>query len=111
MGDTLKAMKKKNQMTTEQLARIIQKGFDGIEHRVATKGELESFREDVNNRFEDMDNRFEGVGRRLDSIENEIREIKIVLGPLVRTVAAMEIDLKDLRGRIYRLERKVGIAK
>jgi len=71
---------------------------------MATKDELESFWEDVNNRFD-------GVNRRLDSVENEIREIKIVLGPLVRTVAAMEIDLRDLRGRIYRLERKVGISK
>lgn len=66
-------------MTLEQVARMTQKGFDGMANK------MDSFREEVNGRFEEVNLRFDGVDRRLDAVEGEIKDIKTILGPLVRT--------------------------
>jgi hypothetical protein len=98
-------MATKQKMTLERLARITERGFASVE------GRLDSAEERLGRFQADVDSRLEGVDRKLDSMENELREIGIVLGPLVRTVAAMEIDLRELRGRVNRLERKAGLSK
>jgi septal ring factor EnvC (AmiA/AmiB activator) len=88
-------------ITLEQLAQMIQRGFE----HTSTK---EDFKR-LEGRLDDVDNRFDGVERRLDSIEYELKEIKTVLGPLVRTVAVMEMDIHDLQSRVQRLEKKAGL--
>jgi septal ring factor EnvC (AmiA/AmiB activator) len=88
-------------ITLEQLAQMIQRGFE----HTSTKEDLKR----LEGRLDDVDNRFEGVERRLDSIEYELKEIKTVLGPLVRTVAVMEMDIHDLQSRVQRLEKKAGL--
>lgn len=44
-----------------------------------------------------------------DRVRSDIRDIKTTLGPLVRMVADQERDMSDLRIRLNRVERKVGI--
>ena len=46
-----------------------------------------------------------------DEVTSQLKQITLVLGPLVRGVAGMEIDLRELRSRVNRLERKVGLSK
>ena len=99
-------------ITLEQLAQMVQRGFE----QTATKedlggvdSQLESLRAEMERRFEQVDNRFLGVDRRLDSIDMEVREIKVILGPLVRTVAGMEVDIHDLQSRVRRLEKKTEL--
>jgi len=93
--------------TLEQLAQMVQRGFE----QTSTKEDLKRVREDVRTLRVDMENRFEGVDRRLDAIEMEVKEVRTVLGPLARTVAEMEFDLQDLRSRVERLEKKAGLHK
>ncbi|MBU6415445.1 hypothetical protein KGQ34_04385, partial [Patescibacteria group bacterium] len=71
----------KTKMTIEQLARMVKRGFD----QAATKDDLRNFatKDDLRDFRKDM---IEGF----DHINAEIRDIKIVLGPLVRMVAAQE---------------------
>ena len=92
-------------ITLEELARMVQGGFEQVGQ------DIKSFREEVNARFQDVDSRFQAVDNRLDSIESEIREIKNVLGPLVRTVAALEVDFQTLQRRVERLEYKLGLTQ
>jgi hypothetical protein len=97
----------KQKMTLEKLARLVTKGFEGT----ASRQDLESLSQNMAERFEDSDSHFRSIEQKLDSMESELRDIGVVLGPLVRTVAAMEIDLRDLRSRVNRLERKAGIPR
>ena len=90
-------------MTIEQVARMTQKGFAEVTnqfHDAANK--MDSFREEVNLRFD-------GVDRRLDSVESEVKDIKTILGPLVRTVASMEFDIRELQTRVNKLEKKISL--
>ncbi|MBI4159566.1 hypothetical protein HY504_00155 [Candidatus Wolfebacteria bacterium] len=89
-------MKKK--VTLEQLARMTQGGFEDLDKK------LDSFREEASDRFD-------GVDRRLDGVETEIKDVKTILGPLVRTVASMEFDIRELQTRVNKLERKISSVK
>ena len=92
--------KHSKKITLESLARMIERGFE----EVATKKELGNLRSYVVDRFAAMD-------LRLGDIDNQIDQIKKILGPLARTVAQTEIEIRDLRARVMRLERRTGIAK
>lgn len=47
----------------------------------------------------------------LDLARADIHDIKLTLGPLVRYAAAMERDVMELKKRMDRMERKVGMAR
>lgn len=83
----------KKHMTIENLEGMVKRGFD----HTTTKQDLHEFRKEVNDRF--------------NTIEDDIRDIKIALGPLVRVVAALEHDVRGLYARVSRLERKAGLAR
>lgn len=70
-------------VTREELAEMISRGFEAT----ATKVEVDELREVVGALREDTDSHFQAVERKLGAMENDIKEIKIVLGPLVRIVA------------------------
>ncbi|MEK7610624.1 MAG: hypothetical protein AAB468_02645 [Patescibacteria group bacterium] len=75
----------------DDLAAMVKRGFDGAES-VA-------------------DGRFRVVTDEFDRIRLDIRDIKATLGPLVSVVAVHERETSDLRLRVSRLERKVGISR
>lgn len=83
----------RKQMTIEDLALIVQKGFA----ETATKTGLHDLRKDLSDR--------------MDLIEGDLRDLKITMGPLVRIVAAQENNLRSLNLRVNRLERKAGFTK
>lgn len=85
--------KSKKNITLEDLATMVQKGFQ----ETATKAELSDFGKDV---FEEF-----------DRIHSDIRDIKATLGPLVRVTAHQEQQIQDLYMRVHRLERKAGLEK
>ena len=64
-------------ITIEKLAEMVHKGF----LETARKDELTSLRKDTNEGFR-------LVAEASDLIRADVRDIKITLGPLVRTVAA-----------------------
>ena len=69
-------MPKKN-ITIDELAVMVQKGFNEVTRDMATKTELKSFRTEVNNRF--------------DKIE------KLILADHKRRIEKLESEVKDLR--------------
>lgn len=77
----------------EELARIVKAGFD----EVATKHEVRAG--------------FDAVTSSLDLIRQDIHDIKLVQGPLVRSVAHTERVLQEHERRIERLERRAGVTK
>ena len=90
----------KQKMTIEDLAVMVKRGFD----QTASKQDLADLRKE----FWDVHKHFD---ERLRLIEDDIRDIKAALGPLVHMVAAMDTEIKNLNMRVNRLERKVGLAK
>jgi hypothetical protein len=66
-------------ITIDQLAQRINEGFK----TTATKEDMQEFRREVADEH--------------DRIRSDIRDIKTTLGPLVRTVAAMEREFQDLK--------------
>ena len=87
---------KKKEMKIEDLAVITQKGFLELGSHM-NKGFTE-----VDKRFieldKKMDTNFQHVNARLDKIREDISDIPV-----------MGEELKELRGRVERLERKTGV--
>ena len=82
--------KTKTKVTTEKLALMVAKGFENT----ATKDDLKEFATK-----KEMREGFQIVNDTLGLIRDDIRDLKI----------SVEIDLKDLKNRVERLEKKVGI--
>lgn len=82
--------KTKTKITTESLVLMVAKGFENT----ATKDDLKEFATK-----QEMREGFQIVNDTLGLIRDDIRDLKI----------SVEIDLKDLKNRVERLEKKVGI--
>lgn len=97
----------------EQLARMVKSGFS----RAAAKADVEDFVQLVKRGFDETATKqemrmgFQTVADALDLIRQDVHDIKVTLGPLVRTVAHMEGLLREHDKRIERLERKVGLTR
>ncbi|GEM_PF-1731246 len=97
----------KKQTTIDDLAVMVQKGFRDVDHR---------FR-DVDHRFQNLESQMvtkdmlKLVVESVDIIREDVRDIKITLGPLVRMVSALETDMQHLAIRVARLEQKSGFIK
>ena len=105
-------------VTLEELAEMISRGFEATATKVELQGvrdEVQSARDEAQSFREHVENEFQSVRSELGMFRNEtvseLKEIKTVLGPLVRIVAGLEIDLRDVRSRVTRLEQKAGITK
>lgn len=92
----------RRKITLEGLAVMVKRGFDDISGRMATKEDLKGFatKED-----------FKLLAVEIDRIHADIRDIKITLGPLARIAGAHEREILELRFRVAKLEKKVGLSK
>lgn len=89
-------MVKKN-MIIEDLAQMVNRGFGEIIGKMATKEELRELRRDLTDA--------------LRIVEDDVRDIKITMGPLVRMAGALEYDMRHLHARVNRIEKKVGLSR
>jgi len=90
----------KNNLKIDDLAVMINRGFSDIHKRLdltAAKQELQELRKDMT--------------EALRIIADDVHDLKIAMGPLVRVVAALETDIRNLNMRVNRLERRFGLAK
>ena len=109
----------KKKMTIEGLATLMQREFRGIGKDMATKEELQNATKGLATKDElrNLATKGELLDFRKDMTESlrilheDVKDIKGSLGPLVRVVAAQESEMKNLHIRVYRLERKAGLAK
>lgn len=60
-------MDKQTKKEFESLARMVKKGFDGVDRRF----------KNVDSRFDNVDSRFDNIESRLSSVELQVREGKI----------------------------------
>lgn len=93
-------MKKKpeKQITTDALARMVQRGFAGMDEKFG----------DLDKR---ADERFKLTLDRFEKVEADITDIKRVLGPLVQMMAVNDKQVGNMELRLRRVERKVGISR
>ena len=85
-------MAKKN-ITIDDLAVMVQKGFDGVDKRfdgMATKTELSALHNEMNKRFDGVVTKAE-MNRRFDGLEDR------VLASHQKRIEKLEAEVKDLR--------------
>lgn len=128
-GLIYKYMKAKKQMTIDDLASVVQKEFHEMRRNMVTKDMVKDMvTKDMiaNMATKDMlkdlatkdmlkdmvtKDMLQLVVEGMDMIREDIRDIKITLGPLVRMVAALDTDVQHLMTRVARLEQKSGFVK
>lgn len=97
----------KKNLTIDDLAIMIQHGFQ----ETATKKEMNERFQQVDEKFKQVDEKINLIVEGMDFMRADIHDIKLTLGPLVRTVTQMESEIQNFHLRLSRLERKTGIAK
>jgi tetrahydromethanopterin S-methyltransferase subunit G len=75
--------------SVDDLAKIVKKGFDGVDKR-----------------FDKIEKRLVGVDGRFDRLEKSVDEIKMKMA-----YVAWQIDMKEVMERLAKVEKKVGIKK
>ena len=88
-----KVTKKKKEVTIDDLAIMIGKGFKGVDHRF----------DKVENRLDKVENRMEKMEGRMFSLENGQEEIKLRLDNV-----AYRFELIELQHRVEILEQKIA---
>jgi|SRR3989344_5063622 len=92
---------KNGKMTIEKLARMSQNEFTAIRSDTSElKDGLRNIKEDIGILRRDMEAGFEGVSHGMKAIMKKLNAIQ-----------ADVIEIHDLRSRVERLEKKVGLQK
>ncbi len=84
-------MKTEKQVTNNELARMISRGFAGVDERF----------EQIDKRFEQVDKRFEQVDKRFDEMDARFDKIeKIVLIDYKHRLEQVESDMRLLKSAL-----------
>lgn len=94
---TLDRLAHKMDAQFDKLARATQQEFQAV--RTDVKAEVSAVREDVTILRRDLDEGFRSVALTLKEVVHEMKELR-----------AMDAELTELRIRVKRLEKKLGIA-
>ena len=92
----------KKEITTEDLAGMINKGF------TAMGGQISDLRQDMDSRFERVETRLDGVETRLDHVDARLGRIEADVKEL-RGEIVYRHEFEDVLGRVKYLEKKMGI--
>lgn len=105
----------KNNITIDDLAVMVAKGFGHVEKRFE---KMDKRFDAMDERFDVMDERFTKIDQTLYEMQSDILTIKErlnkieqVLGPLLIMVDSLKIIQREFDHRLTRLEKKVGINK
>ncbi len=82
----------------DSLARATAKGFNNVQDKFS------KIEDTANKRFKLIIDRFERV-------EDDVTDIKRALGPLVQVMALGDKEMSEVKLRLTRVERKVGLTK
>ena len=98
-------MEKNEEISIEDLASMVQKGFTDLSNKMDERFEQ------VDRRFEQVDKRIDKVDEKLGNVENKINQIDRRLFSIEEDIAEIKIkQYGDLNKRINFIERKLGIA-
>lgn len=103
----------------ENLARIVARGFEGVEKRFER---VDKGFEQVDKRFEQVDKRFEQVDKRFEQVDKRLEYVDIRLQHIDARLDSLEHDIGEIRkhlvyrdefeevlGRLSVIEKKLGI--
>jgi hypothetical protein len=93
--------------TVEQLAAMVQRGFEST----ASKTELEAFRAETRESFASVTSAMQAIVDTMDLMRADLRDIKVTLGGLVRTVTVLEESVQTLDKRVTRLEERANLRR
>ena|SRR5919202_917853 len=96
--------------TIEDLARLIQNTMASKEdlQGLATKGDIQELREEMNERFERVDARFQTIEGRLDHLDARVGRIEADVHAL-RDEMVHRREFEDVLDRVKYIEKKLGI--
>ena len=81
-------MENKNDITIGDLARMVQKGFNGVDLRF----------DKVDQRFDKVDQRFDRIDQRFDKVEDRLETIeKLLIVNHRERIERLEIEVKELK--------------
>lgn len=86
---------------------MIQRGFEDT----ATRGDLEGVRSEIRDLTTRLDRFEKYVEGRFDTLEGEVVRLREEVKLLRKDLGKNDVDLHDLRSRVERLEKKLGLAK
>ena len=94
----------------DQLATLTQDEFIAAEKRFERlESKVDGLDQRVEKLEEKVDAGFKAIVDVLDVMRDDLHDVKVTLGPLVRTVAALEDSVRILDKRVARLEAKAGV--
>lgn len=89
--------KSNKQITFEDLAIMIKKGFDGTEEKIKESDKnFKNFTIEVINRFDFFDKKFDLVEKRLNKIDLEIKHLQLALKIIRKDIIKLEKGQKKL---------------
>jgi archaellum component FlaC len=92
-------------ITIEKLAEMSQREFTAIRGEVA-----EGFAR-VDKRFDGMEKRIDGLDNKFDNLAEVLRLMHADLKEIKSDVQLVHFDYTELKTRVERLEKKVGLSK
>lgn len=94
-------------ITIEELAEITQREF--LASRQSFDKRFDGLDQKVDGLERKVDNGFRAIAEILDGMRQDLHDIKIAQGPLVRMMSALEGEVQNLRARLENVEQKLGI--
>lgn len=104
-------MDKETKNEFENLARMIQIGFD----ETAKKIEVDKRFEQIDKRFEQVDKHFNTIDKHFEQVDNRLDHIDARLANIEQDIAEIKKhfiyrdEFEDLMGRVKYLETKLGV--
>ncbi|MBU2578994.1 hypothetical protein KKA09_02660 [Patescibacteria group bacterium] len=89
----------KKQITIDDLAIMVKKGFDGTDKK------MDSGFKQVDKRFEQIDKRFKQVDKRFEQVDKQLKEINVRLDRIENVILKQHAQrIEFLEEKIHRLE-------
>ena len=111
--------KSPKEVTLNQLAKSIdslaiafKNGFDEMDKKLGGFGKkLEDFREEVHSEFDHLHRVQTSFDKTLQILTADMRDLKTSVGPLARLAGMQDREISELKHRLEKVERKVGISR
>lgn len=99
-------------ITPDKLGQMCQREFLSLHQKIEEgfKETVERF-EKIDERFERIDERFDIVDKRFDALIEILRTMRDDIKEIKSDVKTVGYDYLELRTRVERLEKKIGLAK
>jgi archaellum component FlaC len=109
----IKFMKKNEEITKNELARMVQKGFQSMDEKME-KGfqSIDERFQGIDKRFQSMDEKVDRIDRRLSNVENQVDSLQRGQEKIHDRLDEMSINLKEQNTILKQHDRRItGLEK